>query len=262
MPLSSNLSFQNTYFHSTLQGEITDTDIKQKKEENHHLWGAGLIYYMYFSTHMRVLLYPLSEAVRHTWLQTTCGSRPAHDRRDRTHYRSHPGVGDAEPLQRRVATSVEKDVEGPQEARQWVNCQREQSDPGDATGQGKGHGMQRTGTRTDRETERGFMRISSIVCFFYKMPDIIKRSDQAQEKSPSPSGNYGMIWMCVFVQTADKPSVASHTHRPTGATHWQSAVVSRQEPEMNNLISDKNLSRLKVALRDEEHVHTREIKTS
>lgn len=123
---------------------------------------------MYFSPHMRVLLRPLSEPLSHTWLQTTCGSRPAHDRRDRTHYRSHPGVGDAEPLQRRVATSVEEDVEGPQEAREWVNCQREQSDSRDATGQGKGHSMQRTGTGGRQRNTEGLYENKLNCCFFIK----------------------------------------------------------------------------------------------
>ena len=51
-----------------------------------------------------------------TWTETTCGGRPAHDGRDGAHQRSHPGVGDAEPLERRVAAGVEEDVQGAQEA--------------------------------------------------------------------------------------------------------------------------------------------------
>lgn len=98
----------------------------------------------------------------HTWLQTTCGSRPAHDRRYRTHYCSHPGVGDTEPLERCVATGVKKDIEGTQEARQGVNYQREQSDSGNATGQSKGHCMEGADTwkGEKRETEGENMRIS------------------------------------------------------------------------------------------------------
>lgn len=59
-----------------------------------------------------------------TWLQTAGGGGPAHDGRDGAHHRPHPGVADAEPLERRVAASVEEDVEGPQKARQGVNGQR------------------------------------------------------------------------------------------------------------------------------------------
>lgn len=80
-----------------------------------------------------------------TWLQATRGSRPAHDRRDRTNYCSDPGVGDAEPLERCVATSVQKDVQGTQEAGQGVYRQSEQSDSGNATGHSKGHSMEGTG---------------------------------------------------------------------------------------------------------------------
>lgn len=63
---------------------------------------------------------------RRTWLQTSCGRRPAHDGRNRTHHCSHPGVGNAESFEGCVATGVEKDVEGAQEARQRVYCQGEQ----------------------------------------------------------------------------------------------------------------------------------------
>lgn len=59
-----------------------------------------------------------------TWLQTACSGGPAHDGRDGAHHRPHPGVGDAEPLERRVTTSVEEDGEGTQKARQGVNGQR------------------------------------------------------------------------------------------------------------------------------------------
>lgn len=75
----------------------------------------------------------------HTWLQTTCGRSPAHHRRYSPHNGTHPRVGDAESLERCVATGVEKDVEGAQEACQGVYCQREQSDSWHSTGQSKGH---------------------------------------------------------------------------------------------------------------------------
>lgn len=104
------------------------------------------------------------QQVSRTWLQATCGSRPAHDGRYRTHHCSHPGVGDAEPLERCVATSVEEDVEGAQEARQGVYPQREQSDSGNSTGQGKGHCMEGTGARKGEKrkekTKGEIMRIS------------------------------------------------------------------------------------------------------
>lgn len=54
---------------------------------------------------------------RHTWLQTARGGGPAHHGRDCPDQRSDPGVGDAESFKWRVATGVQKDVEGAQEAR-------------------------------------------------------------------------------------------------------------------------------------------------
>lgn len=76
-----------------------------------------------------------------TWLQAACGSGPAHHWGYRSDHSSHPGVGDAESLQRRVATGVEKDVERAQEACQGVHCQSEQSHSRNATGQSEWHSM-------------------------------------------------------------------------------------------------------------------------
>merc|ERR1712002_972541 len=87
-----------------------------------------------------------------TWLQTTCGSCPAHDRRYSAHHCSHPGVDDAEPLERCVAARVEKDVEGTQEARQGVYRQREQRDSRNAAGQSKGHCVKGTDLSSDEWT--------------------------------------------------------------------------------------------------------------
>lgn len=82
------------------------------------------------------------EQTGHTWLQTARGGRPAHDGRDGAHHRAHPGVADAEPLEWRVATSVEEDVEGAQKARQGIDCQREQGHTRNSAGHGKGHGVE------------------------------------------------------------------------------------------------------------------------
>lgn len=77
-----------------------------------------------------------------TWIQRPRGGCPAHDGRYGTHHRPHPGVGDAEPLERCITTSVEEDVEGAQEARQGIHRQREQGDARNSTGQGKRHGVE------------------------------------------------------------------------------------------------------------------------
>lgn len=109
-----------------------------------NVWHLRLI-----KTH--VYQYSTSQPVSRTWLQTARGSRPAHDGRYRAHRCSHPGVADAEPLERCVATRVEEDVEGAQEAREGVHHQREQSDSGNAAGQSEGHRVERT---ERRETQR------------------------------------------------------------------------------------------------------------
>lgn len=80
-----------------------------------------------------------------TWLQAPCGGGPAHDGWDGAHHRPHPGVGDAQPLERRVAAGVQEDVEGAQEARQRVDGQRQQGHAGDAAGQGEGDGVEGAG---------------------------------------------------------------------------------------------------------------------
>lgn len=110
-----------------------------------NVWHLRLI-----KTH--VYQYSTSQPVSRTWLQTARGSRPAHDGRYRADCSSHPGVADAEPLERCVATRVEEDVEGAQEAREGVHHQREQSDAGNAAGQSEGHCVERT---ERRETQRG-----------------------------------------------------------------------------------------------------------
>jgi len=102
-----------------------------------------------------------------TWLQTTGGSRPAHDGRYGAHHGPHPGVGDAVPLERSVATGVQEDVEGAQEARQGVHRRREQSDSGNSTGQSKGHGMEGTGGDRGRANEKDDIdkRAGINICF-------------------------------------------------------------------------------------------------
>lgn len=45
-----------------------------------------------------------------TRLQSSSGCGPAHDGWYRTHNRPHPGVGDAEALERSVAAGVQEDV--------------------------------------------------------------------------------------------------------------------------------------------------------
>lgn len=95
----------------------------------------------------------ISQLVSRTCVQTPCGGRPAHDRRYGAHHRPHPRVGDAEPLERRVAAGVEEDVEGTQEACYGVHRQREQGHPGDSTGQSEGHGVEGTENQKRRETK-------------------------------------------------------------------------------------------------------------
>lgn len=97
--------------------------------------------YIYTYTHIHIL------TRGPTRLQATGGGRPAHDWRYGAHQRPHPGVGDAVPLERGVAAGVEEDVEAPQEARQRVYRQREQSHSGNSARQRKGHGVEGTGVK-------------------------------------------------------------------------------------------------------------------
>lgn len=106
---------------------------------------------------------PVSPAASRTWLQTTCGGCPAHHRGYGTHHCSHPGVGDTQPLQWRVATSVQKDVESAQEARQGVDRQHEQGDSGNAAGQSEGHSVEGAGAQTGERREYQICRIKACL---------------------------------------------------------------------------------------------------
>lgn len=145
------------------------------------------------------------QPVCRTWLQTTCSRRPAHDGRYGAHDCSHPGVADAEPLERCVAASVEEDVEGAEEARQGVYRQREQGDSGNSAGESKGHGVE----GTDKK-QREDMRIISISgnkkkyihkaefkkmsfrCFLLIKGEL-QSTDSGSDKRPSPVWE---LWDC------------------------------------------------------------------
>lgn len=70
-----------------------------------------------------------------TWIERASGCRPAHHRWDGAHHRAHPGVGDAEALQRSVAARVQEDVQSTQKAGQRIDTQGQQGQTWDPTRQ-------------------------------------------------------------------------------------------------------------------------------
>lgn len=74
-----------------------------------------------------------------TSIQAAGRCSPAHDRGDGPNDGPDPRVGDADPLQRGVATGVQENVEDPQGPREGVHPPGQERNSGNSTASGEGH---------------------------------------------------------------------------------------------------------------------------